>query len=59
MTKHLQTFIVKATPKGGNKITRLPFVRLAMKHITKVNSPGKKTISSDVDSVLYGKEAHC
>jgi predicted transglutaminase-like cysteine proteinase len=55
MTKHLQTFIVKTTPKGANKLTSLPFVRLAMKHITKVNSPANKTISHDVDKILYGK----
>jgi hypothetical protein len=55
MTKHLQAFIVKAPLKGSKKPQGSSFVRLAKRNIVKSRNPSRKTLSSDVDRILYGK----
>ena len=54
MTKHLQTFVVKAIPKSVKKAPGTPFVRLAKKNIVKAKA-AHKTLSRDIDRMVYGK----
>lgn len=55
MSKQTKAHIMHVSPTACRKPRGLSFVQLAKKHITKLGTEEAKTISRDVDNILYGR----
>ena len=57
MSKLAKTHSVHVSPAVRKKPQGSSFVQLAKKHITKIGTEEAKTVSRDIDSILYGRKS--